>query len=279
MKKDYKELAIRTLFGAIFLIVMVVGLQFSKYLFAALFTFIIFKMMMEFHRMNLGNEYPLSQVFSILTGLALFWLVFAHKAWGLDSRFISLAFVPLLAMMIDGLFIKDKSEFGKMGNLYASILYIALPFTFTTYLVFKGNSFHGDLMLCLFVIVWCSDIGAYIFGMGLGQKWGPKLCPSISPKKTWVGCIGGFIFSVAVALVMHSLDILPFPVWHCIILATLLDVFGVFGDLIESQWKRHCALKDSGHFLPGHGGMLDRFDSAVVALPVATIYLLLTGLI
>jgi phosphatidate cytidylyltransferase len=125
------------------------------------------------------------------------------------------------------------------------------------------------------VIIWGSDVGAYLFGITLGQKYGKKLFPSISPKKSWIGFWGGLFMAVALAVGLHYLGLLPFELRHCIVMSVLLDVTGVYGDLIESQWKRHYEVKDSGNIIPGHGGLLDRFDSALIAIPIGIIYLVL----
>jgi phosphatidate cytidylyltransferase len=125
------------------------------------------------------------------------------------------------------------------------------------------------------VIIWGSDVGAYLFGITLGQKYGKKLFPSISPKKSWIGFWGGLFMAVALAVGLHYLELLPFELRHCIVMSVLLNVTGVYGDLIESQWKRHYEVKDSGNIIPGHGGLLDRFDSALIAIPIGIIYLVL----
>ena len=114
-----------------------------------------------------------------------------------------------------------------------------------------------------------------MFGITLGQKYGKKLFPSISPKKSWIGFWGGLFAAVAVAVILHYAGLFKFDLIHCIIMSLLLSVTGVYGDLIESQWKRHYEVKDSGNIIPGHGGLLDRFDSALIAIPIGIIYLVL----
>ncbi len=146
-------------------------------------------------------------------------------------------------------------------------------------MVFKGGEYSGLLLLAFFIIIWCSDVGAYVFGMALGQKYGKKLCPEISPKKSWIGAIGGFVMALVGAIVLQLTGILTFPIYHSLILAAVMNVAGVFGDLFESQWKRFYEVKDSGNIIPGHGGMLDRFDSTLLALPAGVLYLVLFNLI
>ena len=123
------------------------------------------------------------------------------------------------------------------------------------------------------------DNSVYIFGITLGQKYGSKLFPSISPKKSWIGFWGGLLTSVGVAVVLRLAGLFNFDMIHCIAMAILLCVTGVYGDLIESQWKRHYNVKDSGNIIPGHGGLLDRFDSALIAIPIGIIYLVMVNAI
>ena len=133
-------------------------------------------------------------------------------------------------------------------------------------------------MLAFFIIIWASDVGAYCIGMLLG-KYSKKLFPSVSPKKTWAGFWGGLVFAVLAGLILVWTGLWTYPWYHAVILSVIMHVAGVFGDLFESQWKRVCEIKDSGNIIPGHGGMMDRFDSALFAIPAGVIYLVIIGLL
>jgi phosphatidate cytidylyltransferase len=230
--------------------------------------------------MTCGSEYRYSQALSILAGATLFSLVFLYKGFNLPGRFVILAMVPVFGLMITSLYLKDKKDFHKFANLYTSILYIAVPWSLFNFAAFNTEGqFSGVLLLSFFGIVWASDVGAYLFGITLGQKYGKKLFPSISPKKSWIGFWGGVFTAVVVAILFQKFGILNFSMLHSMILAVLINVSSVYGDLIESQWKRHYNIKDSSNLIPGHGGLLDRFDSALVAIPVGVIYLVVTNLL
>jgi phosphatidate cytidylyltransferase len=182
--------------------------------------------------------------------------------------------------MINSLYVKDKSRFDKFSNLYTALMYIAVPWSLLNFAVFNCNGeFDGKLLLCFFAVIWGSDVGAYLFGITLGQKYGKKLFPSISPKKSWIGFWGGLLMSAAVAVILHYSGLFTFDIVHCIAMSTLLCLAGVYGDLIESQWKRHYEVKDSGNIIPGHGGLLDRFDSALIAIPIGIIYLVVMNVL
>ena len=176
--------------------------------------------------------------------------------------------LPIMVVMVNSLYVKDKTEFGKFSDIYTGILYIAVPLSLSNLIVFFGQQFNGIVLLCFFIIIWSSDVGGYIFGSTLGKRFSKKLFPDISPKKTWVGFWGGMFCSILSAIVLKDAMHLPISLINTIVLAIVMDIAGVYGDLFESQWKRHYNVKDSGTIIPGHGGMLDRFDSTLMAMPV-----------
>ena len=270
----------RTLSGIGFAAVMLAALLTNKFVFGFVMLLSLVVMMKEFLQMTCGSEYRCSQVLSIFSGAVLFLLVFLYNGFNLPGRFIILAMVPVFVLMINSLYLKDKKDFHKFANLYTSILYIAVPWSLFNFAAFSADSqFSGILLLSFFGIVWASDVGAYVFGITLGQKYGKKLFPSISPKKSWIGFWGGILTAVVVAVILHRCDILNFSMLHSMILAVLINIASVYGDLIESQWKRYYNVKDSSNLIPGHGGLLDRFDSALVAIPVGVIYLVVNNLL
>ena len=145
---------------------------------------------------------------------------------------------------------------------------------------FIHGGFSGILLLCFFIMIWSSDVGAFCIGSLLGQKAGSrKLAPKISPHKSWAGFWGGLAFTIATSLILHYTGLLSIPLVHCIVLAVIVHCAGVCGDLLESKLKRKCGVKDSGNLIPGHGGLLDRFDSSMVAIPAGTLYLIIFNLL
>ena len=246
----------------------------NKYIFGAVMLFCLVVMMWEFLRMTCGKDYRYSQILSILAGATLFTLVYCYKAFEFPGRLVILAFVPVFILMINSLYVKDKSRFDKFANLYTAVLYIAVPWSVLNFAVFSPEGIGG------------SDVGAYLFGITLGQKYGKKLFPSISPKKSWIGFWGGMLLAVAVAVALYHFDFFPpfstneaTNVCNYIAMAVLLHITGVYGDLIESQWKRYYNVKDSGNTIPGHGGFLDRFDSALIAIPIGVTYLVVADVL
>jgi len=270
----------RTISGIGFAVIMLAAFLTNKYVYGIVMLFSLIVMMKEFLTMTCGRNYRYSQFLSIFSGAVLFTLVYLYKAFNFPGRLVILAFVPVFLLMINSLYLKDKSRFDKFANLYAAMLYIAVPWAMLNFAVFNAaGEFNGILLLCFFCIIWGTDVGAYMFGITLGQKYGKKLFPSISPKKSWIGFWGGLGTAVGVAIGLHYVGLFCFDLIHCIFMGVLLCVAGVYGDLIESQWKRHYNVKDSGNIIPGHGGLLDRFDSALIAIPIGIIYLVVMNVL
>ena len=162
-----------------------------------------------------------------------------------------------------------------------SQMYIALPFAPLNVLAFHTNvtgsasEYNPILPLSIFIFNWVNDTGAYCTGVLFGKH---RLFERISPKKSWEGSIGGAVFCVIAAFVMaHFFPFLSLGVW--VGLGLVIVVFGTWGDLTESLLKRTLGIKDSGNILPGHGGMLDRFDSSLMAIPAAVVYFYIISLV
>jgi phosphatidate cytidylyltransferase len=198
------------------------------------------------------------------------------------SAVLFLPFIfTLIVIMIRELYFRKPSPINDWVHTLFPVIYIALPFALTSMLAFDaqgpGTGYSPVIPITLFVFLWCNDVGAYCTGCTIGKH---KLFERISPKKTWEGSIGGAVLTMVAAFLLHTFlpDWYSFmPVWVWIGMALVVVVFGTWGDLIESLMKREMGIKDSGKILPGHGGMLDRFDSALLAIPATVVYLSLVG--
>ena len=262
-----KNPLIRSISGIVFIVLMILGLTVDKFLFAALFLFIMCMMLSEFYHITMGDKYKVSRGLAIGAGAILFILLFLVSAYGITGRYVALALVPVLIVMSNSLYAKDKSGFDLFSHIYTGLLYIAVPLGLSNLIAFDHGVFDGRLLLCFFIIIWSSDVGAYCAGLTLGKKFPKKLFEEISPKKTWAGFFGGLVCAVIASVILG------------VVLAVVMHIAGVYGDLFESQWKRCHDIKDSGSVIPGHGGMMDRFDSTLFAFPAGVIYLLVLYLI
>lgn len=270
----------RTLSSVVIFLVTVFGVIWDRTFFAALFLFVLLFALREFYKVSLGDKFQVQQKLAIIAALSAFLLVGGHFFYGWALNLLLLVLIPVLLIPVSCVLLSPYDEFEQLGTVYAGLLYIALPISLSPALVMDGDVFDGWLLLSFILIIWVSDVGAYCLGTAFGQKPdSKKLAPAISPKKSWVGFWSGIAFSVAAAVGLHFLNWLPFPLLHCIALGVVISAGGVCGDLFESMWKRRFGVKDSGNIIPGHGGMLDRIDSMLVAIPLAAAYLAIFGLL
>lgn len=274
------NLVTRSLSGIVFIAVVLVCLLTDKYLYGVLGLFLTAGMLLEFYKLSTSGRHPHAKWLAVAAGAAWFALVFCHQVWGLDARFLSLPVILLALIVVTAVFGGDIANMEDYAYMFTGLLYIAGPLALSNFLVFRGGEFSGLLMLCFFIMIWCSDVGAYCIGTAFGQKPDSrKLAPAISPKKSWVGFWGGMVFCIAAALLLKYAGLMDLAPVHCVVLGMTVHTGGVCGDLFESLWKRHFGVKDSGNLIPGHGGLLDRFDSALVAIPLGALYLSLTSLL
>ncbi|MDX9781355.1 MAG: phosphatidate cytidylyltransferase [Bacteroidales bacterium] len=270
---------VRTLSGLVFLLIMVGSLLIGPIAYAAVMLFIIAVVMHEYLEISLGRKYRIPRLLAILTGLSLFLILFFILEYNIEVKMLLIALVPLVATYISLIWEKDAESYRKNQYLGGSVLYTALPFALTTLIVYKENGeFDGTTLLFFFIILWVSDIGAYVFGMLFGQKNGHKLFPSISPKKSWEGFYGGLGSALVFAVIIYYSGLSDFNLMHTLIVALIINIASVLGDLAESQFKRNFGVKDSGSLMPGHGGLLDRFDGALTSFPLAIAYIKLLSL-
>lgn len=274
-----KEFALRTLTSVVFVAVMVAGLL-VPYAAGALFLVIMAQSMNEFYRMALGGSFRYVTGLSILACGTAYIVLYGIRAFGLSAAWFAAPVIVLLLMLAAIVLSCKVEDASRIAYVFVPQVIIALPLMCTPYLLFPQGQMDGTLLLSVFIVIWLSDVGAYLVGSTLGQRPGSKrLAPHISPKKSWWGFFGGVICAVLIAAILHFAGICKLGIWHTLALGTVTSIASVFGDLLESLWKRHFGVKDSGKCIPGHGGMYDRFDSSFAALPASFAYLLIFGLI
>ena len=294
-----KNFIIRTISGVTFAAIMIVCFLWNTLSYAVIMSLIIAAMMNEFFNISMGRRFIVQKSLAITSGLFIFILSLLVKCYGLPVSIMLLAVLPVIGIFISNLYVKgfnkqtfieapDGSQI-RVNNGYetvpfaiAGIFYIAIPMSMCNLIVFIPSAteaaaapleYSGKLLLGMLALLWATDVGAYCLGTAIGQKYGKKLFPSISPKKSWVGFWGGMLCSILVAIAINKFLLEDLDMAASIGLAIIICIFGVWGDLVESQLKRNYGVKDSGSIMPGHGGMLDRFDGALIAFPIAVIYL------
>ncbi len=273
MSPKFKNLIVRTVTGAIYVAIMVVC--FLRPL-AMMFVFTLISGMAIWEFCSLVNERPgvtVNRFICSAAGVFLSLAMFAYCA-GLSS---AVAFIPYLItiiyIFISELYLKHEDAINDWAYSMMSQLYIALPLSTINILAYYRGEFYYLVPLCIFVFLWCNDTGAYLCGSVFGKH---KLFYRVSPGKSWEGSIGGGIIVLIVSAIVYLIEpgnASGMSMMEWMGLGLTVVFFGTWGDLIESLLKRTLHIKDSGNILPGHGGMLDRFDSAILAIPAAVVYI------
>lgn len=232
---------------------------------------------------GLVNDRPgvaVNRFISTVAGV-YFFLAMAGTCSGFTSSTVFIPYlITIIYLLVAELYAKQEDPIHDWAYTMMSQMYVVLPFSLLNMLAFRaapeGIMYVYTLPLSVFVFLWVNDTGAYCCGSLFGKH---KLFPRVSPGKSWEGSIGGGIFVlVAAALVWYLTDTYDMNptgmgMWEWMGLGLTVVVFGTWGDLVESLFKRTLGIKDSGNILPGHGGMLDRFDSSLLAIPAAVVYL------
>ncbi len=273
-----KGLTRRAATAVIFVVVMLAGLFLGRMSFIFLFAIITTLCLWEFLNMVLHHNSRRDWIrifIGVTFGLTPFVLATAmHLALASNDRFViftSILFFPLLFLsFIYELFSESEKPFQNVAYIVLGMVYIGAPFSLLNFIAFNEDGFNVWPIFGLLLLTWMNDTGAYIVGSKFGKT---PLLPRISPKKTWEGTLGGVAVTFLVAYLFCTFTG-ELQLFDWMILALIVSVFGSIGDLIESMLKRSIGAKDSGTILPGHGGMLDRFDAFIFLLPFAAAYLL-----
>jgi phosphatidate cytidylyltransferase len=261
--------------------------------FAVFFAAVQAVMLKEFYRIMRAAGYKPAFWIGIVAGIVIFisaFLIyfttamymhgvkgqFGASKWAASFEHFRSSFFPIAAILFfllpTSLIVREmrlwpqqKQSFVNIGVTLVGLAYVSLPMALLNSLAFARNEgFRPARILFLCVLIWAADTGAYFAGKNLGKH---KLAPSISPAKTWEGWAGGALLTLATGWAAGYF--LPdIPLSHRLVAAGVVAVFGPLGDLAESMLKRSAGVKDSGTFLPGHGGLLDRFDAFLLVLPV-----------
>lgn len=278
------NLVVRALTGIVFVALLVGCTLWSPISFTVLFAVVTGLTVWEFStNVNLHAGASVNRLINTVAAIYLFLAFAGYCADYVPSR----AFVPyiisIIYLLISELYLQKLDPLKNWAYAFASQIYVALAFSMLCVLAFQydpmTNTTHFEPLfpLSVFIFLWTSDTGAYLCGSMLHKRFPAKLFERISPNKSWVGSIGGGVLCVAVALVLAHFFPEKLDLVHWVGLGLTVCVFGTWGDLVESLFKRQLGVKDSGHVLPGHGGMLDRFDSSLLAIPAAVLYLYSVG--
>lgn len=263
----------RTISGALFVIAVVGAVLIGHISFFAVFLGLMVACLFEFYTLGLKAKLRPQALLGMLIGVALFSWVYLYSL-GRIERITVFGFIPLLvSVFIVELYRAQQKPLQNIAYTLLGLLYIALPFALLNVIVVNDASlsavYEPKILLGILFLVWSNDTGAYLFGVSMGKH---KMFPRISPKKSWEGFAGGVLATALVAwLISGFFTVMSYKHWLAV--GLICSIMGVFGDLVESMFKRSIGVKDSGKFLPGHGGLLDRFDALIMVIPIAYVYL------
>ena len=272
---------VRTITGVLFVAVLVCSFLRPQAM-VLLFALITGLTIWEFTGLvNEREHVTVNRLISTVAGVYFFFAVAGFSSDLTPSAVFIPYLVSIIYLMVAELYLKNEDPIHSWAYTMMAQIYIALPFSLLNTLAFhlapQGYVAYDALLpLSVFVFLWMNDTGAYLCGSLLGKH---KLFPRISPGKSWEGSIGGGILVIAVAVLVwymadqYQLNQLGLSAVEWAGLGLTVVIFGTWGDLVESLFKRTLGIKDSGNILPGHGGMLDRFDSSLLAIPAAVVYL------
>ena len=255
----------RTLSGIVYIFLLLAATLYGPFTFIPLFGIFLFIAIYEFCKLsNLNKTIPLIMG---AVGFLLFGVYVNNDFY--TSLLLNIASLVIAISLLIELFSKSKPvSKDKNAKLARLIGYVIIPFLLIIKLSFIKGYYNPYVIIGMFVVIWANDTFAYIVGKTIGKR---KLFERISPKKTIEGFIGGMLFSVAGAYVLGLYYTFLSP-WQWMIFAAILVIFGTLGDLVESKLKRNAGVKDSGSIMPGHGGILDRLDSVIFAIPFLFLY-------
>lgn len=268
-----KELVLRITTGLVFLIIVIGAILLNPYTLASLFYVVGVLGMLEYYSLvKIGGYHPQGTL-GVITGTALYVTIELVKLKVAGTAIVSLSIPFFMAIFVYELYRKRPDPFTNIAHTIVGIIYIMAPLALLNVFTFEEIivEYKPGVILGFFVLLWLNDTGAFVFGKLFGRT---KLFPRISPNKTWEGTIGGGLATMTGAVVISTYTN-EISIINWLVLGLIIVVAASFGDLVESMLKRSLKVKDSSNLLPGHGGILDRFDGVLLASPIAFTYLML----
>ena len=263
----------RTLTGALFVIIIIGSILISQASFSILFLGVTLLAIREFYILvNHVKGLKVQLVPGMIAAGVLYVSVALVSMDYVGKQLLIINLILPVMLFVNELYQKNETPIQNISLTLLGILYVSIPLALLNMFFNPGlvpGEYHPAALLGFFVILWSSDTFAYVSGKLIGRR---KLFPRISPKKTWEGTLGGFLFGLIAAWILSEFYH-DFSRANWLIIAGIIMIFGTFGDLAESLIKRSLKIKDSGRALPGHGGLLDRFDAALFAAPAVFIYI------
>jgi len=256
----------RAITGFFFVIVMLGSVLLGQYVFSAFYLLVCILCLHEFYKLIAQTGVRPNMQAGMLNGVLLFAFVALQYYTDKSTGHFLLALLPfsMSLIFIQELYKPSPAPFTNIAFTFLGLIFTVLPFTFFHSMAFVKGNFNFHFPLAFLLILWTNDTGAYLTGRFFGRT---KLFERHSPKKTWEGFVGGALLAVGTAtIISHYFADVRWMQWAS--MAVYISLIGTFGDLVESMFKRSINIKDSGGILPGHGGLLDRFDGLLLSAPL-----------
>ncbi len=259
----------RILTGSIFIAIVIASIWFGPNSFYILFLAVALIALNEFYNLTSTDHISPLKVIGLSIGAITFLGISPLTSLISQEKSTAIIAVSITLIFIAELYRKKQEPFTNIAYTLLGIVYTVIPFAILTKIATITGTYNRGLIIGYFFLLWSSDSFAYVFGSWLGKN---KLFERISPKKSWEGFIGAMLSAGTVAYFIHTLNP-EISQLNWIVIALIIVATGTLGDLVESLLKRSLNVKDSGTILPGHGGMLDRFDGLLISVPFVWLYL------
>ncbi len=261
----------RALSGAVYVILLIGSIYYSYDSFYALFGIFLAIAAFEFSKLVHLNKW-----IAIIPSIALYVLSYKLPFSLVTDSLLTGFTIGVSILLVYNLFSKNNTlDFFGILKYVLLFGYIIFPFIIITKVPIGAKGLYNPkILISIFILIWSNDTFAYLVGKNFGKH---KLLPSISPKKTIEGFIGGLLFSVLAGFLLakYYIRIKESNLYIWLIIAAIVSIFSTLGDLIESKFKRTANVKDSGNIMPGHGGILDRLDSIIFVIPFIYLFYLI----
>jgi phosphatidate cytidylyltransferase len=270
----------RAITGIVFVAVLLSSAVLNKFILASLFfLFSIIGTNEYFNIISSKKTITINRISGFILSIGSYAVIVSVVLFDLPVSYLTILIPPVTLLFVWELFRLKENGFSNILHTLMPTLYVALPFALfvasNELIQSPGQPYSAEFTLVFFFTLWANDTGAYLSGRSFGKR---KLFPKISPNKTWEGTIGGAILALLIAY-NCSIYFTSLSRVEWVILAAIVVILGSLGDLVESMLKRSYGIKDSGTILPGHGGILDRFDGLLIAAPVVFSYIVFIRLI
>ncbi len=265
----------RAVTGFFFIAVMLASVLLSERVFVVFFSLLALGSLNEFYGLSAGEGVLVKRIYGFLPAAAICFLLALHLLMAYPFSLLLLCIPLVMLVYIAELYRAKDRPFTNIAYTFLGLIYIVLPYCLFIGMPFLGGSFNYHIPLGFLSLLWANDTGAYLFGVKFGRN---PLFERHSPKKTWEGFLGGMLTALLTAFILGRF-FTEMLTLHWLVIAVLIVCGGTLGDLCESMLKRHMNVKDSGKLLPGHGGLLDRFDGLLIAAPLVYTYVYLLNVL